>query len=89
MNFSYLESISPVLPADQGIPDKDLLSLLEYARIKGIILLFRPVESSAKSLHNRAQYPTKNFNIKGKSASWGPGMGSSVVSSKVMQSRFL
>ncbi len=75
MNFSYLESISPVLPADQGIPDKDLLSLLEYARIKGIILLFRPVESSAKSLHNRAQYPTKNFNIKGKSASWGPGMG--------------
>lgn len=75
MNFFYLNSISSVLPADQGIPQKDLLSLLQYVKRKGIILLLRPVEPIAKSLHEAAQYPTKNFNIKGKSASWGAWAG--------------
>ena len=59
----------------QGIPEADLISLANYAREKNKIILFRPVEFIAKSLHEEKKYPTKDFNIKGKSASWGAWAG--------------
>lgn len=59
----------------QGIPQQDLISLSKYAQEKNIIILFRPVELIAKSLHEEKKYPTKDFNIKGKSASWGAWAG--------------
>lgn len=52
-----------------------MLSLSHYAQAKNIIILFRPVELIAKSLHEEKKYPTKDFNIKGKSASWGAWAG--------------
>ncbi len=59
----------------QGIPQQDLISLSNYAQEKNIIILFRPVELIAKSLHEERKYPTKDFNIKGKSSSWGAWAG--------------
>jgi hypothetical protein len=59
----------------QGIPQQDLILLSNYAQEKNIIILFRPVELIAKSLHEEKKYPTKDFNIKGKSASWGAWAG--------------
>lgn len=55
----------------QGIPEKDLLAFKAYAEKQDVILLFRPVEPLTKILHESGKYPTKNFKIKGKSASWG------------------
>ncbi|MEN9449509.1 MAG: hypothetical protein RJA83_123 [Pseudomonadota bacterium] len=60
---------------DQGIPKKDLLAVASYARIHEVILLFRPVETLTKNFHEDGKYPTKNFNIKGKSSSWGAWAG--------------
>lgn len=56
---------------NQGIPENDLQALLNYVQIKNIVLLIRPVEILAKTLHEEKKYPTKNFNIKGKTSSWG------------------
>lgn len=55
----------------QGIPPRDLVALMDYVNKNKVILLFRPVEIIAKSLHQEKKYPTKNFNIKGKTANWG------------------
>lgn len=59
----------------QGIPEKDLCDLANYAEDHDIILMIRPVEVLSRSLHGERQYPTKSFKIKGKSASWGPAAG--------------
>ncbi|WP_342146480.1 anthrax toxin-like adenylyl cyclase domain-containing protein [Rickettsiella endosymbiont of Aleochara curtula] len=60
---------------NQGIPKKDLLVFEKYADDQDVILLFRPVEPLTKTFHEASQYPTKNFKIKGKSASWGLWIG--------------
>lgn len=59
----------------QGIPKKDLLALLKPIQEKNIVVLIRPVEILTKTLHEQDMYPTKNFNIKGKSSSWGAWAG--------------
>ena len=60
---------------NQGIPKKDLLALLKRVQEKNIVLLIRPVEVLTKALHEQGRFPTKNFNIKGKSSSWGAWAG--------------
>lgn len=70
-----ISELNKVQYKDQGIPAKDLLALLHYVQKKRAIVIFRPVEVNAKSLHEAGYYPTKDFNIKGKSSSWGPWSG--------------
>lgn len=59
----------------QGIPKEDLLRLSRKSEEMNIVLLIRPVEPLTKALHEQGTFPTKNFNIKGKSSSWGPWAG--------------
>lgn len=74
-NLSELGLAPALKHKKQGIPQQDLILLANYAQEKNIIILFRPVELIAKSLHEEKKYPSKDFNIKGKSASWGAWAG--------------
>lgn len=57
-----------------GIAAEHLAPLQALAEEQQLVISFRPVEATATSLIS-AGYPTKNFNIKGKSANWGPMAG--------------
>ena len=58
----------------QGIPEEDIRKILQFVEKENIIVGFRPVEPLAKTLLED-KYPTKPFNLKGKSSSWGPMAG--------------
>ena len=53
-----------------GIAAEHLAPLQALAEKQQLVISFRPVEATATGLIS-AGYPTKNFNIKGKSANWG------------------
>ncbi|MEY1423979.1 CyaA/EF/ExoY family adenylyl cyclase toxin [Morganella morganii] len=57
-----------------GIAAEHLAPLQTLAEEQQLVISFRPVEAAATGLIS-AGYPTKNFNIKGKSANWGPMAG--------------
>ncbi|WP_018693093.1 anthrax toxin-like adenylyl cyclase domain-containing protein [Algicola sagamiensis] len=57
-----------------GITEKHQLALAKFAKETGNIIAFRPVDPLATQLVEEG-LPTKNFHIKGKSASWGPMAG--------------
>ncbi|EPL8092569.1 CyaA/EF/ExoY family adenylyl cyclase toxin [Morganella morganii] len=57
-----------------GIAAEHLAPLQALAEEQQLVISFRPVEATATGLIS-AGYPTKNFNIKGKSANWGPMAG--------------
>jgi len=82
LNFSFFKKVTPELKKFsqrqvEGIPKKDLLALSSNIRNKRSrsIVILRKVEKHAEKLHKAAYYPTKNFNIKGKSSSWGAWAG--------------
>lgn len=52
-----------------------MLALSCEIQKKTAIVIFRPVAEIARKLHETEYYPTKNFNIKGKSSSWGAWAG--------------
>ncbi|MES2998661.1 MAG: anthrax toxin-like adenylyl cyclase domain-containing protein [Pseudomonadota bacterium] len=60
---------------EQGIPKEDLQCLWDYVKKSNVVIMFRPVEAIAKTLLEEGECPTKDFNIKGKSASWGAWAG--------------
>lgn len=57
-----------------GIATEHLAPLQALAEEQQLVISFRPVETTATGLIS-AGYPTKNFNIKGKSSNWGPMAG--------------
>ncbi len=69
-----LSSLLGVLENQSGIAPAHLLPFQAYAAKTDCVIGVRMVESTATGLI-QAGYPTKNFLVKGKSASWGPQAG--------------
>lgn len=57
-----------------GLAPRHCPGLQKVATESGCIIAFRPVEPVSTQLID-ANYPTKNFHIKGKSSTWGPMAG--------------
>ncbi len=60
--------------SEHGIVDSHLSILSDLAKKNNVVFGFRPVNPLATQLLEQG-YPTKDLNIKGKSADWGPMAG--------------
>lgn len=66
---------------EHGIVQSHLSILADLAEERDVVFAFRPVNPLATELLEQG-YPTKDLNIKGKSADWGPMAGFIPVSQK-------
>ncbi|WP_187153312.1 anthrax toxin-like adenylyl cyclase domain-containing protein [Candidatus Arsenophonus triatominarum] len=73
-NENEIQQLVDMVKKDTGVCSSHLIPLHELAKEMNCIISIRPVDKFATEYIENG-YPTKNFNIKGKSASWGPQAG--------------
>lgn len=69
-----ISALVDVVRTQTGIVPSHLEKLLQVAVVHDCVIAVRPVDRMATALIE-AGHPTKDFHIKGKSASWGPQAG--------------